>query len=299
LQEILVFISVIAAVKIQSQWRRVKAIITQSKENHAASIIQNLFRRKEYSRVYKIMRDFINFHLVGNPRQMLKKLNPREAHYMDLSNKIYLRLRLGGTEFPPSIFYRVYTVESICDINAFAPKNYDLALRYEGSAIMDSCRSNRRKHIPLVVDGTISVGKKEFGAKVSVGKEGTIGWYSRVENNNWREVSRTIQSSVLRHTIYHSGENKTKEYFKIGKKGTTQKKAKKVLRWKRIYGEGIKGEKGDSKNAVPFWEDEESIGGSIPRDQREQNLDHDEENEIDVDELISWTKNLDYDRYLR
>ena len=43
---------------------------------------------------------------------------------MDHASGLYVRFRLGGTMFPPLIYYKVFTKTAVTDLNAFAPRHY-------------------------------------------------------------------------------------------------------------------------------------------------------------------------------
>lgn len=45
----------------------------------------------------------------GDPREMLRAINPREAQLADAASGIHVRFRLGGTMFPPLVFYKIFT----------------------------------------------------------------------------------------------------------------------------------------------------------------------------------------------
>jgi hypothetical protein len=45
----------------------------------------------------------------GDPRELLKSINPREAQLADAASGIHVRFRLGGTVFPPLVFYKIFT----------------------------------------------------------------------------------------------------------------------------------------------------------------------------------------------
>jgi len=36
----------------------------------------------------------------------------------------HVRFRLGGDTFPPNIYYKIFSKSSVCDLNAFAPRDY-------------------------------------------------------------------------------------------------------------------------------------------------------------------------------
>ena len=45
----------------------------------------------------------------GDPKEMLRAINPREAQLADAASGIHVRFRLGGTMFPPLVFYKIFT----------------------------------------------------------------------------------------------------------------------------------------------------------------------------------------------
>ncbi len=45
----------------------------------------------------------------ADPRDMLRSINPREAQLVDAAAGVHVRLRLGGTTFPPLVFYKIIT----------------------------------------------------------------------------------------------------------------------------------------------------------------------------------------------
>ena len=45
----------------------------------------------------------------GDPKELLRSINPREAQLADAASGIHERFRLGGTVFPPLVFYKIYT----------------------------------------------------------------------------------------------------------------------------------------------------------------------------------------------
>jgi hypothetical protein len=38
--------------------------------------------------------------------------------------KLTYRFRLGGSKFPPTVFYKIFIHAPVIDINAFAPRDY-------------------------------------------------------------------------------------------------------------------------------------------------------------------------------
>ncbi|CAN0229488.1 unnamed protein product, partial [Laminaria digitata] len=69
-------------------------------------------------------RNVIGFKLAGDPRLLLRAINPGEAALFDRAAGVHVRFRLGGYTFPPSIYYKVYTHQPVADIGSFAPRAY-------------------------------------------------------------------------------------------------------------------------------------------------------------------------------
>jgi len=61
---------------------------------------------------------------------LLKSINPSEASLLDAASRCHVRFRLGGTKFPPLIYYKIFSHGGVVDINAFAPRDY-MALKKE------------------------------------------------------------------------------------------------------------------------------------------------------------------------
>lgn len=68
----------------------------------------------------------------GDPKQLLKCINPREADLMDAAAGVHVRLRLGGETFPPMIYYKIFTRRPVADVCSFGPRNYSQELRPYG-----------------------------------------------------------------------------------------------------------------------------------------------------------------------
>ena len=37
----------------------------------------------------------------------------------------HVRFRLGGHTFPPNVYFKIYTHRPLCDVNSFAPRDYN------------------------------------------------------------------------------------------------------------------------------------------------------------------------------
>ena len=202
----------IAALTIQNMWRYYwftkirpisKVTVTVGKgrdKSTPALIIQRKWRSFCARRIFKYFSDLIRFKLKGAPGDLLRTIVPGEADFLDKAAGVHVRFRLGGSVFPPSIYFKVYTHRPLCDVNAFAPRDYngekneilkDQKYRFEKSP-------PRRKLGPNASQGkqNIRVGTKYFGTKVTT----TVGieqWYKRDENNPWRPIASQVVNDIL------------------------------------------------------------------------------------------------------
>lgn len=65
---------------------------------------------------------------------MLRGINPKEAKLLDVAANAHVRyvnafliiarFRLGGSAFPPTIYYKIYIHKGLVDIGNFAPRDY-------------------------------------------------------------------------------------------------------------------------------------------------------------------------------
>ena len=104
----------IAAMQIQYMWRsfhrnRYIGMSDLSPQEKAVVKIQHLWRRYTNRRIYFYYRNLIKFRNAGDPALMLRCINPREAALFDQASGVHVRFRLGGSSFPPTILYKVFT----------------------------------------------------------------------------------------------------------------------------------------------------------------------------------------------
>ena len=70
-----------------------------------------------------MLRDLITFRHVGDPHLLLRSMLPKEAQLLDPAVRSHVKFRLGGAEFPPQIYFKIYA-KNVVDLNAFAPRAY-------------------------------------------------------------------------------------------------------------------------------------------------------------------------------
>ncbi|KAJ1429427.1 hypothetical protein B484DRAFT_449387 [Ochromonadaceae sp. CCMP2298] len=161
----------------------------------AAEMVQLCWRAYCNRRIYRYFRDLVKTKLKGAPFDLLRAIIPTEAHVLDRASGTHVRFRLGGSVFPPKVYFKIYTHRPLCDVNSFAPRDY----------------SSERPADPLQVENrsstldatkrkvtAIKVGVRYFGAVVkSTSAEGTANWYRRDENNNWRPIVSAVFDSII------------------------------------------------------------------------------------------------------
>lgn len=98
----------------------------------------------------------------------MKSINPAEAALLDGASNCHIWFRLGGTKFPPLIYYKIFTHGSLVDLNAFAPRDYQAMKRQKGKEVINI----------------------HFDKKFDI--KNNDGWYERRENNGWRPISDKI-----------------------------------------------------------------------------------------------------------
>lgn len=135
---------------------------------------------------------------------------------------VHVRFRLGGSCFPPLLFYKIYTHRPVADIGTFGPRNYACEALMSAAAVHNRCKgraapesspqaspgpaaraiSARSAQAPAATCGSKHSSAafeadfalpEEFRRYVrpdgTVGTRSTMGWYQRRENNGWRPVN--------------------------------------------------------------------------------------------------------------
>lgn len=74
---------------------------TSGREDEAARCIALAWFSYRNKRIYRYYRDQIAFKEKGDPKDILRTINPREAQLMEAAAGLHVRFRLGGSVFPP------------------------------------------------------------------------------------------------------------------------------------------------------------------------------------------------------
>jgi hypothetical protein len=180
----------VAAIVVQTAWRnhylsKFGAKKRQLNAVTAALMIQSLWRRFCNRRVFRYYRDLVVVKLRGAPADLLRAVVPNEVDLMDRAAGVHVRFRLGGPVFPPRIYFKVYTHKPVCDVNAFAPRDYSSERHLEPLQLHNKFGSIDLSSKRLDV-ATIRVGKRYFDSVLATSVGAVDNWYQRVERNNWR-----------------------------------------------------------------------------------------------------------------
>jgi len=240
---------------------------TATSSGRAVLALQRAWRCYTNRQIFHYFRDMIRFREEGDPAELLRCINPKEAHMMDAAAKIHVRFRLGGSMFPPTIYYKIYTHGAVTDVNAFAPRDYTAHFQAP----------------PVVLHN-----KEKAGDRVRA--ENRENWYRRFENNGWRPISDKILeepdaallSGAARTTEWHHVKTKRRE------EAVRQRKQKKLKWLQHMYALGkAEGgtESGDSGGGAAAVL---SAGGSMAEEA---------EAEAELTALLQWSDSLDFDSY--
>mmetsp|Transcript_69715 Transcript_69715/g.130129 ORF Transcript_69715/g.130129 Transcript_69715/m.130129 type:complete len:553 (+) Transcript_69715:89-1747(+) len=171
----------------------------------AATKIQRCWRQWQDRKTYNALRSIIvSFRRTGDPCYVLRSILPRESLFLDSSMQIHVRFRLGGSQFPPQIYFKIFTHAPVCDVGAFAPRHYFAEAIYrEGKGKVD-----------------------EHGK-----------WYCREENNGWRPLVSRLPQTVdeLKHK---SRATRPFHHSRLRRRQDLERRRKqRTVAWmRRIYG---------------------------------------------------------------
>jgi hypothetical protein len=215
-------INQVAAIVIQTCWRNYHyyipaaempaTMIQQQREplNPASAIrkIQLCWRRYCNRRIYYYFRNLILFKLQGAPAELLRTIIPNEADLLDRASGVHVKFRLGGKIFPPKIYFKIFTHRPLCDVNAFAPRDYsqekplnDLYVNNR-SSVMERYQAMKKESslkgsAIMKKGGNIRIGVKYFETVVTTTNPvGLSNWYQREDSNNWRPISSVLIEKV-------------------------------------------------------------------------------------------------------
>nr|KAJ3421230.1 hypothetical protein HK105_004159 [Polyrhizophydium stewartii] len=197
-----------------------------------AAVIQRAWRRFYNVRIFQFYRDLIKFSENGDPKRLLKYINPKEAQLIDQSFGAHIRFRLGGEAFPPTIMYKMFVHQNIIDMNSFSPRDYT--------------DSKTKQPLPR------QLFQKDF--KIPQ-KDPSEEWYQRFENNDWRPVSNLVWSTAsaeIQSVVTESPKKIAFHYKKPARQADLDARRKqRKLEWMRqLYKQGVSLAQADDSSAA-------------------------------------------------
>ncbi|XP_014906160.1 uncharacterized protein C11orf65 homolog isoform X1 [Poecilia latipinna] len=241
-----------------------------SPRDKAATIIQRTWRRYVCKEVFRHVQKMISQCYQQDPRSLLRTVNPREAELLDPAAGVFIRFRLGGVNFPPQVYYKIFTYRPIVDICASSPKDYNHLFRM--------------RYLTEKRDPTLNSTDR-------------TGWYRRVENNNWRlfcckllTKEEPIDNFVVKKIDFNPSKMQRKEDVRRWRK-------RRKIEWlRRMYQEGREEtleEQSDQSDLL-------TVARKSAKDMMSSIEDKGEDEILDweLDELLAWTSSLNFEEYM-
>ena len=276
-------------------------------EKRAALKFQRAYRRYCDRKVFKYYRDLLSFQNSGDPKEMLRSINPSEVALMDKASGAFVRFRLGGLSYPPTIYYKIFTKTAVCDLGSFAPRTYTgsqaPSQEFLHSNVYDE--NGREK----VSDAAVRVGKKIFAAKIKGSKpfpeeDGSSEWYMRNDGNGWRAVSaKSVEEAKNDPVTSKSSAYKLPYHYsklKRAQNKEAQRKAAKRAWLQKLYTQGLANEKDEGLRARSSLV-RRAVAADHPMLPEDEQYLFDFESdtwEQDAQEMLEWSDKLDFDEYL-
>ncbi|KAL0234525.1 hypothetical protein PCE1_001561 [Barthelona sp. PCE] len=248
---------------IESFWLKhgTKTPCNLDPETRAAITIQRAWRAYSNRRIFQYYKVLLSGHSDVSPRELLMYINPREAELLDGSTKAFVRFRLVG--WPPTVWYKIFTAGAICDVGAFAPRDYTDP---EANWYQRMTNNNWRP----VDESFMYVAGREHGLETPWDKV--------------REREKMAQTKKMR-TFYHH--NKTQR-----QKTEKKKRKEKRQQWMEMLYTNVLKDEAKVKRDEPVSAST-SVASSVEEVVDLDAIDLDE----NMEDLLDWTENLDFEAY--
>ncbi|XP_006899127.1 PREDICTED: uncharacterized protein C11orf65 homolog [Elephantulus edwardii] len=234
------------------------------KQDKAARIIQHAWKRLLDISIFHHFKDMIDIRKQGEPHQIMKYINPKEAEVLDAAAGIIVRFRLGGVKFPPSIYYKIFTHRHIEDLCANSPRDY--------TNLPPKHVSHFKSENPPKDDGS--------------------GWYRRIENNGWRPVSDRFWMPSENEILDNKKELKFHFSKLMRKKDLEKRRKSRKIEWmKQMYYAGSLEAKSTNYETLGLIH---AAAKGLIRTFEKDGVDS--VMEWEVDEVLNWTNTLNFDK---
>ncbi|XP_029770646.1 uncharacterized protein C11orf65 homolog isoform X2 [Suricata suricatta] len=237
-----------------------------TKKDKAARVIQEAWKCFLNVTIFQHFKSLIVLRGRGEPRQIMRYINPKEAELLDAAAGIHIRFRLGGVKFPPDIYYKIFTHRHVEDLCANSPRDYT------------KCPAKYTSHL-----------KSD-----NLQEEDHSGWYHRIESNGWRPVSDTFWVSPENVEV---GDKKESEFHfsKLKRRQDMEKKRKiRKIEWMRkMYDAGnLKARSTNAKTLGLIHTATKGLMRAVEVGGIDSVM------EWEVDEVLNWTNALNFDEYI-
>ncbi|XP_069325075.1 protein MFI [Eulemur rufifrons] len=232
----------------------------------AARVIQQAWKNFLNVTVYQHLKSMIDLRRQGEPRQIMKFINPKEAELLDAAAGIHVRFRLGGAQFPPHVYYKIFTDRHIEDLCANSPRDYTKLPAKHTS-------HNKSDHLQ---------------------EEDHSGWYRRIENNGWRPVSDRFWLSTASEVVEDKKETEF-HFSKLKRRQDLENKRKiRKIEWMRqmYYTGSLEAQSTHPKTVGLIQTATKGLIRAI------EDGGIDSVMEWEVDEVLNWTNTLNFDEYI-
>ena len=169
--------------------------------DYRAWSIQQAWRAWRDTRVFAFLAALVGrFNASGSAAAVLKGIGSPEAALADGASRLVVRLRLAGGgegQWPPLLVYRISTAAAVCDVGAFAPRDYAATeARHKALPAQAAALKQLRNQDPLAFQQQLggevvaALSQPLDFTRVDKGSlSDTHGWYRRDTRNTWRVVS--------------------------------------------------------------------------------------------------------------
>lgn len=232
-------------------------------------------------RIYRYYRDLVNFRHRGDPGLLLRCINPQEAAIVqDRASGAVVRFRLGGTSFPPVVYYKIFLRNTVTDIGSFAPRDYTVGKpnqyyllgRHNEGRCVDDFRASNLREVTQEVDRQL--------------------WYHRFENNGWRPIAnKHLHGRDL--VAITSAAKRIPDFYHTARARQAQQQRKREQKRQRWMERMLnpRAQQGEGAVRTSMTEDgEEGDGGNAG--EGEQDFGSEEEEGMD-----QWVQGLDFEEY--
>ncbi|XP_006834023.1 PREDICTED: uncharacterized protein C11orf65 homolog [Chrysochloris asiatica] len=220
---------------------------------------------KEDVAIFQHFKRMISIRRQGEPQQIVRYINPKEAGLLDAAAGVIVRFRLGGVKFPPSIYYKIFTHRHIEDLCANSPRDY-----------------------------TKLPPKHTSHDKSDNSQQDDSGWYRRIENNGWRPVSDKFWMPSEDVMLEDKRESKF-HFSKLKRRKDLEKKRKiRKIEWmQHMYYAGSLAAKSTNRETLDLIH---TATKGLLRAIEDGGINS--VMEWEVDEILNWTNALNFDEYL-